>query len=115
MIGVGIIGCGRIAQERHLPEYQENPNAVIIGVYDVNMDRAREIAEKYSAKAYSSYEELLKDPKIDAVSVCSANSTHAEISVAALNAGKHVLCEKPMAITYEECKSMTEAAKANGR
>ncbi|HJB46069.1 MAG TPA: Gfo/Idh/MocA family oxidoreductase [Candidatus Mediterraneibacter surreyensis] len=115
MIGVGIIGCGRIAQERHLPEYQENPYAKIIGVFDVNMERAEEIAAKYSAKAYPSYEELLKDPRIEAVSVCSANNTHAEISVAALKAGKHVLCEKPMAVTYEECEAMTKAAEESGK
>lgn len=115
MTGVGIIGCGRIAQERHLPEYQENPDARIVGVYDVNGDRAREIAEKYGAKAFDSYEELLKAPDIEAVSVCSSNNTHAEITIAALNAGKHVLCEKPMAVTYEQCKAMTEAAEANGK
>lgn len=115
MTGVGIIGCGRIAQERHLPEYQENPDARIVGVYDVNGDRAREIAEKYGAKAFDSYEELLKAPDIEAVSVCSSNNTHAEITIAALHAGKHVLCEKPMAVTYEQCKAMTEAAEANGK
>lgn len=115
MIRVGIIGCGRIAQERHLPEYEENRDAQIAGVYDLNKDRAREIAEKYGAKAYASYEELLDDAQIDAVSVCSSNNTHAEISIAALNAGKHVLCEKPMAITYEECEAMVEAAKVNGK
>ena len=115
MTGVGIIGCGRIAQERHLPEYQENPDARIVGIYDVNGDRAREIAEKYGAKAFDSYEELLKAPDIEAVSVCSSNNTHAEITIAALNAGKHVLCEKPMAVTYEQCKAMTEAAEANGK
>lgn len=115
MIRVGIIGCGRIAQERHLPEYEENTDAQIVGVYDLNQDRAREIAKKYGAKAYASYEELLDDAQIDAVSVCSSNNTHAEISIAALNAGKHVLCEKPMAVTYEECEAMTKAAKANGK
>lgn len=115
MIRVGIIGCGRIAQERHLPEYEENRDAQIAGVYDLNQDRAREIAKKYGAKAYASYEELLDDAQIDAVSVCSSNNTHAEISIAALNAGKHVLCEKPMAVTYEECEAMTKAAEANGK
>ena len=114
-VRVGIIGCGRIAQERHLPEYEENTDAQIVGVYDLNQDRAREIAKKYGAKAYASYEELLDDAQIDAVSVCSSNNTHAEISIAALNAGKHVLCEKPMAVTYEECEAMTKAAKANGK
>ena len=108
---IGIIGCGRIAQERHIPEYAENPDAELAGFYDINMERAAELADKYGGKAYASYEELLNDPKIDAVSVCAANSAHAEITIAALKAGKHVLCEKPMGVTYEECKSMTEAAR----
>ena len=60
-------------------------------------------------------EELLANPEIDAVSVCAANFAHAELTIAALNAGKHVLCEKPMAITLAECEAMVEAAKANGK
>lgn len=115
MIGVGIIGCGRIAQERHLPEYAANPNARIVGVFDLNQERAGEIAQKYGAKAYTSYEELLADPQIQAVSVCSANSSHAQHTIAALNAGKHVLCEKPMAVTLEECRNMLDAATRNGK
>ena len=99
---IGIIGCGRIAQERHIPEYAENPDAELAGFYDINMERAAKLADKY-------------DPKIDAVSVCAANSAHAEITIAALKAGKHVLCEKPMGVTYEECKSMTEAARESGK
>ena len=112
---IGIIGCGRIAQERHIPEYAENPDAELAGFYDINMERAAELADKYGGKAYASYEELLNDPKIDAVSVCAANSAHAEITIVALKAGKHVLCEKPMGVTYEECKSMTEAARESGK
>lgn len=111
MIHVGVIGCGRIAQVRHLPEYADNRNAVITGVYDLNQGRAQEIAGRYGAKAYKTYEELLENPEIDAVSVCVANDAHAEISIAALRAGKHVLCEKPMAVTLEQCEEMAETAK----
>lgn len=114
-IKVGIIGCGKIAQVRHIPEYEANPDAEIAGLYDLNQERAKELAEKYGAAAYASYEELLADPEIDAVSVCAANNAHAEISIAALNAGKHVLCEKPMAVTLEECEAMVAAAKKAGR
>lgn len=113
MIKIGIIGCGKIAQVRHIPEYLENKEAKICAFFDLNMGRARELAEKYNAKAYASYEELLMDEEIDAVSVCVANSVHAEITIAALNAGKHVLCEKPMATTLEDCEAMAEAAKKN--
>ena len=96
MLNIGIIGCGKIAQVRHLPEYEQNPGARIAGLYDLNQERAQTLAAQYGAKVYPSYEALLADPAIDAVSVCSANVSHAEITVAALEAGKHVLCEKPM-------------------
>jgi len=114
-IRVGIIGCGKIAQVRHIPEYTANPHAEIRGFFDINMDRARELAEKHGAKAYASYQEMLADPQIDAVSVCAANHVHAEISIAALKAGKHVLCEKPMAVTLAECEAMVAAAKEAGK
>ena len=114
-IKVGIIGCGKIAQVRHIPEYAANPNAEVYGFYDINQARAQELAEKYGGKAYASYEELLADPAIEAVSVCAANHAHAEISIAALKAGKHVLCEKPMAISLDECEAMVAAAKESGK
>ena len=115
MINVGMIGCGRIAQVRHIPEYVANENARICGFYDINQERAGELAKKYQAKAYASYEELLADDTIDAVSVCAANSVHASITIAALKAGKHVLCEKPMAVTLEDCEAMAAASKQHGR
>ncbi|MDE5938833.1 MAG: Gfo/Idh/MocA family oxidoreductase [Lachnospiraceae bacterium] len=115
MINVGIIGCGRIAQVRHIPEYEANENARICGFYDINQDRAEELAKKYQARAYASYEELLADDTIDAVSVCAANSVHASITIAALKAGKHVLCEKPMAVTLADCEAMAAASKENDR
>ncbi len=111
----GIIGCGKIAQVRHIPEYLENPNAEIGGYYDFNLWRAQELAEKYGGKVYESVDELLSDPDIDAVSVCVANVAHAEVTIKALNAGKHVLCEKPMATTIEDCEAMVKAAEANGK
>ena len=114
-IKVGIIGCGKIAQVRHIPEYAANSNAEVYGFYDINQARAEELAKKYGGKAYASYEELLADPEIVAVSVCAANHAHAEISIAALKAGKHVLCEKPMAVTLEECEAMVAAAKESGK
>ncbi len=110
-MNVGIIGCGKIAQIRHIPEYTDNANAKITGYYDFNYDRAQELAEKYGGKAYTSVDELLENPELDAVSVCVANNAHAEISIKALRAGKHVLCEKPMAVTLEDCIAMTEEAE----
>lgn len=113
MIKVGVIGCGKIAQVRHLPEYAANPNVELIGYYDRNLPRAKEIAEQYGGTVYDSYYALLKNPEIDAVSICVENRSHAEIATAALYAGKHVLVEKPMAVTLAECESMVAAAKRN--
>ena len=115
MFRIGIIGCGKIAQVRHLPEYRENPEAKIYGLYDLNGARAAELAAEYGAKAYPSVEAMLADPLIDAVSVCTVNDSHARIAIAALRAGKNVLCEKPMATTLEECEEMTRAAAECGR
>ncbi|HIS59714.1 MAG TPA: Gfo/Idh/MocA family oxidoreductase [Candidatus Faecousia faecipullorum] len=115
MFGIGIIGCGKIAQVRHIPEYLENPNAEIRGYFDLNLQRAQELAEKFGGKAFASVEELLSDPSIDAVSVCVANFAHAEMTIKALEAGKHVLCEKPMAVTLAECEAMVAAAKKAGK
>ena len=114
MFGIGIIGCGKIAQVRHIPEYNDNPDAKLVAFYDLNAARAKALAEQYGGRAYESVEALLADPNVDAVSVCSANASHAEITVAALEAGKHVLCEKPMT-TLADCECMVSAAKKSGK
>ena len=112
---IGLIGCGKIAQTRHIPEYLDNKDAKIIGYYDLNRERAGGLAEMYGGKVYDSIEDMLADPEIDAVSVCVINTLHAKVTIQALNAGKHVLCEKPMAVSLEECIAMVEAAKKNGK
>ena len=114
-IKVGIIGCGKIAQVRHIPEFDANPYTAAYGFFDLNQERAKALAEKYGGKAYATCEEMLADPEIEAVSVCTANHAHAEATIAALKAGKHVLCEKPMAVTLEECEAMVAAAKESGK
>ena len=115
VLNIGVIGCGKIAQTRHLPEYAANPAVKIYGLYDLNDVRTASLAEQYGAKAFASYQELLSDPAIDAVSVCTANAFHCEVTVAALQAGKHVLCEKPMATTLDDCEQMVEAARKFGK
>ncbi|MGG7619531.1 Gfo/Idh/MocA family protein [Bacillus coreaensis] len=112
---VGVIGCGSIARHRHLPEYAANPNVEIVAVCDNNAERALEIGEKYGVPSYTSFVELLRNAEVDAVSVCTPNYLHAPISNAALLAGVHVLCEKPMATSEEEAKSMIETAKNSGK
>lgn len=113
IINVGIIGCGRIAQTRHIPEYDTNENAKITGYFDFNKKRAEQIAKQYGGKVYESVEEMLDDVEIDAVSICVTNSAHASVSIQALNAGKDVLCEKPMATSLEDSEEMVAVAKRN--
>lgn len=115
MIHVGILGCGKIAQVRHIPEYLANPDAEIRGFYDIDLNRAQEMAAKFGGKAYETPEALLADPEIDAVSICAINHAHAELSIKALKAGKHVLCEKPMATTPEDCEEMVRVAEETGK
>ncbi len=114
MLKIGIIGCGKIATIRHIPEYLDNPNCEITAFYNRTNEKADLCAKKYGGKAYESIEELLNSD-VDAVSVCVANIYHAPISIQALKAGKHVLCEKPMATTLEDCEEMNKAAKNSGK
>lgn len=114
MLKIGIIGCGKITEVRHAPEYHENPNCTLTGFYDVVPERAKAMADEYGATAYASIEELLNSG-VDAVSVCTANTNHAQAAIQALKAGKHVLCEKPMATTPEDCEAMVQAAKDAGK
>lgn len=114
-IGIGIIGCGKIAQVRHIPEYADHPDAELRGFYDLDLPRAQGLAEKYGGKAYENVDDLIADPMIDAVSVCAANNAHAELTIKALRAGKHVLCEKPMAVTLADCEAMVAEAKKAGK
>lgn len=114
-IKIGVIGCGSIAQHRHLPEYANNEHVEIVAVCDIDGGRAAEVAEQFGAKAYTQYSELLAIAEVDAVSVCTPNYLHAPISIAALNAGKHVLCEKPMATSTEEAEQMIQASEQSGK
>jgi len=114
MLNIGIIGCGKITQVRHAPEYAENPQCRLTAFYDFLPERAQEMARLYGGKAYDSVDALL-DSGVDAVSVCVANADHAAVTLKALARGKHVLCEKPMATTLEDCEAMAKAAREHGR
>ncbi len=115
MLNIGIVGCGKIAQVRHIPEYAANENARLAGFFNPKTSRAEDMAARYGGKVYATAEELFADPAVDAVSVCAANYAHAELTIRALRAGKHVLCEKPMAITPEDCRAMIDEADKAGR
>ncbi|EQB38088.1 MULTISPECIES: Gfo/Idh/MocA family protein [Virgibacillus] len=110
-IKVGIIGLGSIS-EMHLASYENHQDVEIYAVCDINEERAREKAGKHHAKKfYTNYYDLLRDSEIEAVSICTWNNTHAEISIAALDAGKHVLIEKPLCKTVEEALNIQKAVK----
>ena len=114
MLKIGVIGCGKITQVRHAPEYDENPNCQLVAWYDAIPERAEEMAKLYGGKVCQSVDELLKE-ELDAVSVCVANADHASVTIKALEAGCHVLCEKPMATTLEDCVAMAETSKRTGK
>lgn len=114
-IKVGIIGLGSIARFRHLPETAMNPQAEISAICDIVPQRVKEMAEKYNCQAYTNYQKMLKQPDLDAVIVAATNTTHAQMTIAALEAGKHVLCEKPMATSLEDASKMIEAANKAGK
>lgn len=111
---VAVIGCGSIAQHRHLPEYEQNPHTTIVAVCDPVEERAKKVAKLYGAIAYTDHMQLLEKEEIDLVSVCTPNAYHAPISIDALKAGTHVLCEKPMATSAEECEAMIKAEEEAG-
>ncbi|WP_102335411.1 Gfo/Idh/MocA family protein [Salimicrobium jeotgali] len=110
-----IIGCGSIAQHRHLVEYRNNEETDITAVCDIVEERAAIAGQIYDAKTYTDYEELFQKEEVDIVSICLPNHLHASVSIAALEAGAHVLCEKPMATSTEEAEQMISAAEKNGK
>lgn len=115
---IGIIGCGGIANGKHLPSLSKLGNVELVAFCDIVQERAEEAKEKYGsseAQVYTDYQELLQDATIDIVHVLTPNISHAEISIAALESGKHVMCEKPMAKTAAEAQKMLEAAERTGK
>ncbi|WP_159886614.1 Gfo/Idh/MocA family protein [Paenibacillus puerhi] len=115
---IAIVGCGGIAKGKHMPSLSKLSNIQMVAFCDIIEERAREAAEQYGAEGsavYTDYRELLNDASIDIVHVCTPNDSHAEIAIASLEAGKHVMCEKPMAKTAADAKRMVEAAERTGK
>ncbi len=115
---VGIIGCGGIANGKHMPSLKSVPNCEMVAFCDLVIAKAESAKSKYGtedAKVYVDYKELLEDKTIDVVHVCTPNRSHSFITVDALEAGKHVMCEKPMAINSVEALKMIDAAKRTGK
>ena len=114
-IRVGVIGCGSIAIHRHAPEYGANPDVELVAFADIVPERSKALAARYGGKDLSRWEDLLAVKGLDAVSVCLPNYLHAPVTVAALKAGKHTLCEKPMATSDKEAREMQAAASRAGK
>lgn len=116
---LGIIGCGGIANQKHLPALSKLPELCeLVAFCDIIRERAEKAAKEYGtadAKVYEDYTELLKDESIDVVHVLTPNVAHCPITVAAFEAGKNVLCEKPMAATTEDAEKMMAAWKKSGK
>lgn len=112
---VGMIGTGGIATSRHIPAFQKLGDQVeVTAVCDVNLDRARAVQKEFQiTHVFEDYTDMF--PHVDAVVICTPNKFHKEITVAALQAGVHVLCEKPMALNGKECEEMVAAQKESGK
>lgn len=115
---IGIVGCGGIANGKHMPSLSRIEEVEMVAFCDIVPERAEEAAKKYGAEGaavYTDYKQLLADESIDVVHVLTPNREHSFITIDALEAGKHVMCEKPMAKTSAEAHAMIEAAKRTGK
>lgn len=114
-VGIGVIGCGVIGVNGHIKRYLNNPNAKIVATCDVVEERAKEAAKLAGAEAwYTDYNEMLARDDIVGVSICTPHPLHAAPAIAAANAGKHILCEKPMCTSKKDANAMVEAVRRNG-
>jgi len=112
---VGIVGAGNIAQSAHLPAYAKMDNVEVVAIADWNLERAQDAAKKFGIPAaFDSVEALLADAEVDYIDICVWNRSHSSVAIAAAEAGKHILCEKPMAIDLEHALKMQEAVKKAG-
>ena len=114
-IRIGVIGVGIIGKH-HIDEYSNIPGAKVVAVADIDEAEAKRVAERYQIPhVYTDFRQLLQRDDIDAVDVCLHNNFHAPVTIAALNAGKDVYCEKPIAGSYADGREMVETAKRLGR
>lgn len=112
---VAVIGCGTIANAAHIPAYMKNPDAEIKYFCDIIPERAEEAVKKYGCGvAVTDYHDVLKDPEVAALSICTPNYAHPTIAIDAMRAGKHVLCEKPAARTWTEVQEMLKVQRETG-
>jgi UDP-N-acetyl-2-amino-2-deoxyglucuronate dehydrogenase len=113
-IAFGLVGCGRVAP-RHADSISEQKDARLAAVADVVVSRSRYFAEKYHADAYTRYSDLLAREDIDIINICTPSGLHAQMAIEAMRAGKHVICEKPMALSLEDADRMIDTSKQTGQ
>ncbi|HWW76055.1 MAG TPA: Gfo/Idh/MocA family oxidoreductase [Pyrinomonadaceae bacterium] len=114
-VGWGLVGCGDISRKRVAPALVELENCELVAVSRADASRAEEFAREFGARRWhADWRRLVEDAEVEAVYVATPVHLHAEQAIAAAEAGKHVLCEKPMALTVAECERMNAAARANG-
>jgi predicted dehydrogenase len=114
-IKVGVLGAGAWAQLAHLPGYARDPRCELVAIADPVVDRARELAAQFNIPTvYDTHEALLAREEIQLVDVCTPSATHFSLAWAALEAGKHVLCEKPVAFDYRETQRAAAFARSKG-
>jgi UDP-N-acetylglucosamine 3-dehydrogenase len=114
-VRIGVVGCGLVAQRSHLPAYVESAEVELAGVCAGRLETARAAAARFGEpRVYEGWQEMIDDPEIDAIDVCAPNYLHAPVAIAAANAGKHVLVEKPMALSLQEADAMLAAARRSG-
>jgi len=114
----GIVGCGGIANNKHMPNLAKTGKAEMVAFCDIVEERAIKAAKEFGtadAKHYTDYKKLLAENKLDMVYVLTPNKSHSFITIDALEAGNHVMCEKPMAKTAKEARAMVEASKRTGK
>ena len=115
LLRVGVLGCGPIAQAAHFEACTKSRNAELYAICDVADDlRDRMAATHAPTTAYDDYDKMLADPALDAVIIATSDAFHVAAALRALAAGKHVLCEKPLAVTIEDAESLRAAVKASG-
>jgi len=110
-LNIGIIGCGRATEELHLPSIQHLKGAEVVALAELKGDRLNRVADRFGIKRrYVKYSDLIKDPSVQTVAVCVPGAFHAEIAIAAIDAGKHVFVEKPLSLSIDDANQMVNRA-----